>query len=73
STLEFTINYHVTDNILIELYSINGAFIKQLTRDSINQQGAKTYSFLVEDLAAGNYVLDFHSNTGRTSKKFVKL
>ena len=71
--LEFTINYNINDNILIELYSINGAFIKQLTRDSIQNKSSKTYSFLVDNLAAGNYILDFHSNTGRTTKKFVKL
>ncbi|WP_298555308.1 YCF48-related protein [uncultured Algibacter sp.] len=71
--LEFTINYITDDNILIELYTINGQFIKQLTRDSIQNETSKTYSFLVENLAAGSYILDFHSNTGRTSKKFIKL
>ena len=71
--LEFTINYNTNDNILIELYNINGAFVKQLTRDSIYNKNSKTYSFLVDDLAAGVYILDFHNNTGRTYKKFVKL
>lgn len=71
--LEFTINYNTNDNILIELYNINGVFIKQLTRDSVHNKNSKTYSFLVDDLAAGAYILDFHNNTGRTSKKFVKL
>ncbi|MEP3837917.1 MAG: YCF48-related protein [Algibacter sp.] len=71
--LEFTINYNVVDNILIELYSSTGAFIKQLTRDSVKQKSTKTYSFSVNDLASGYYILDFHSNTGRTAKKFIKL
>ncbi|XMO85262.1 YCF48-related protein [Algibacter sp. AS12] len=71
--LEFTINYNVGDNILIELYSSTGAFIKQLTRDSIKDKSSKTYSFNVNDLASGYYILDFHSNTGRTAKKFIKL
>ncbi|KAA5825068.1 T9SS type A sorting domain-containing protein [Algibacter amylolyticus] len=71
--LEFTINYNVGDNILIELYSSSGAFIKQLTRDSIKDKSSKTYSFSVNDLASGYYILDFHSNTGRTAKKFIKL
>ncbi|SFC81238.1 YCF48-related protein [Algibacter pectinivorans] len=71
--LEFTINYNVGDNILIELYSSTGAFIKQLTRDSVKNKSSKTYSFSVNDLASGYYILDFHSNTGRTAKKFIKL
>ncbi|MFV9550161.1 YCF48-related protein [Algibacter sp. PT7-4] len=71
--LEFSINYKIGDNILIELYNINGNFLKQLTRDAILTKGSKTYTFNVENLATGSYILGFHSNTGRTIKKFVKL
>ncbi len=71
--LEFTIDYNADDNILIELYDINGKLIRQLTRDLIRDTLSKTYRFPIEDLASGTYILNFHSNTGKTSKKFVKL
>ncbi len=71
--LEFTINYIGDDNILIELYDISGKFIKHLTRDIIRDRKSKSYTFNIEELAAGTYILDFHNNSGRTSKKIVKL
>lgn len=71
--LEFTVNFKADDNLLISLYDANGKFIKQLTRDLIRNTTTKTYSFPVDNLSSGAYILDFHNNTGRTSKKFVKL
>ncbi|OEK09789.1 hypothetical protein A8C32_09760 [Flavivirga aquatica] len=71
--LEFTINFKSDDNILIDLYDINGKFIKQLTRDLIRNTTRRTYSYSVEELSAGSYILNFHNNLGRTSKKFIKL
>lgn len=70
--LEFTINFESDENILIELYDINGKFIKQLSRDIILQPTLKTYNFNVSELAAGTYFVDFHNNSGRSSIKIVK-
>lgn len=71
--LEFTVNFKADDNLLISLHDVNGKFIKQLSRDLIRNTKTKTYTFPVEDLSSGTYILDFHNNTGKTSKKFVKL
>ncbi|MBR9847076.1 MAG: T9SS type A sorting domain-containing protein [Algicola sp.] len=70
--LEFSINFESNDNILIELYDINGKFIKQLSRDIITQMTLKDYRFNVSDLASGGYFIDFHNNSGRSSLKFIK-
>jgi len=72
TSLEFSINFESDDNILIELYDINGKFIKQLSRDIILSAELKTYKFNVSDLASGYYFIDFHNNSGRSSLKFVK-
>lgn len=72
ANLEFTINFKSDDNILIELYNLNGKFIKQLSRDIIIETQIKTYSFNVSDLASGTYFIDFHNNSGRSSLKFIK-
>ena len=72
TNLEFTINFESDDNILIELYDINGQFITQLSRDIILESQLKTYSFNISNLASGNYFIDFHNNSGRSSLKFIK-
>lgn len=72
-SLEFSIYFKEEDNVIIELYNSNGKFIKQLDRKLIKTIGLKSYSYSVETLNAGVYFLDFHNNTGRTSKKFIKL
>lgn len=72
TNLEFTINFESDDNILIELYTINGKFIKQLSRDIISQKTLKNYNFDISDLASGTYFIDFHNNSGRSSQKFIK-
>lgn len=66
------INFLAADNLLIELYDSNGKHIKQLERDQINASSKKVYTFSVKDLAQGIYILDFHNNLGRTTKKFIK-
>lgn len=72
-TLEFNIYFNNTDNILIELYDSKGSFIRQLSRDIINENGVtKKYSFNVEDLSSGIYFLNFHNNYNRESLKFIK-
>ncbi|RKE90886.1 YCF48-related protein [Ichthyenterobacterium magnum] len=70
--LEFTINYKSDDNILIELYDVTGKFIKQLTRDIIPQNIVKAYAFDVSELSSGSYIIDFHNNSGRSIKRFIK-
>ena len=72
SILEFTIEFNSSDNLLIELYDVNGKFLKQITREIIMSDSIKNYSFSVEDLSSGVYILNFHNNTGRESFKFIK-
>lgn len=72
--LEFTIHYKKTDNIVIELYDSAGRFIKTLAKEKItNSNLDSNYKFSVKDLAAGTYIIDFHNNNGRESKRFIKL
>ena len=72
--LKFTINFSKTDNLVIELYDNSGRFIKTLSRDKINASNLnKTYNFSVKNLASGIYIIDFHNNIGRESKRFIKL
>ncbi|MEQ6125218.1 T9SS type A sorting domain-containing protein [Pseudotenacibaculum sp. MALMAid0570] len=72
--LKFTITYRFNDNMVIELYDIQGKLIRQLARDRISDVsgGTKNYEFNVSDLSAGMYILNFHNNTGRQSTKFIK-
>ncbi len=70
--LEFTVEFKKTNHLMIELYDINGLFIKQLKNDTLNISGKKTYTFNISNLSSGTYILDFHSNSGRESKKFIK-
>ena len=72
TNLEFSINFTSDDNILIELYDINGKFIKQLSRDIINHSAVKVYNFNVSNLNSGAYFINFHNNSGRSSLKFIK-
>lgn len=71
--LEFEVKLNGTDNLLIELYDSNGRFVRKLSRESnIKKQQIQKYSFLVNDLSSGIYVLNLHNNTGRQSLKFIK-
>lgn len=70
--LQFKIEFKNSNNLLIDLYSADGKFIKQLTREQIFSKSRKEYSFLINDLSPGAYILDFHTNSGRTAKKFIK-
>ncbi|MEP1487097.1 MAG: T9SS type A sorting domain-containing protein [Algibacter sp.] len=72
SLLEFSVEFLDDDNILIELYDINGKFIKQLIRDRTKVKTIKDYSFSVEELQSGTYLVNLHNNTGRQSLKFIK-
>ncbi|TYA84403.1 YCF48-related protein [Seonamhaeicola marinus] len=70
--LEITIEFQKADNLLINLHDINGRHLIKLTKDIIAKQSKKEYKFDVNQLSAGTYILDFHHNLGRVSKKFVK-
>lgn len=71
--LEFSVGFESSDNMVIEIYDINGKFIQQVSRDIIHAKQVKNYKFNVEHLATGSYFLNFHSNTGRQSYPFIKL
>lgn len=72
--LKFTILFYKADNLLIELYDNTGRYIKTLSREPINSSNLeKTYSFSVKNLASGIYIIDFHNNNGRESKRFIKI
>lgn len=72
--LKFSIDYRINDNMVIELYDIQGKLIRQLIRDRFDNVngGTKQYEFPVNDLSTGIYILNFHNNTGRQSLKFIK-
>lgn len=72
--LEFSIQYRGSDNMVIELYDITGKLIKKLAKDKIVDTSGilKDYSFNVDGLSTGVYILNFHNNTGRQSLKFIK-
>jgi len=72
--LKFTILFNKADNLLIELYDNTGRYIKTLSREPINSSNLeKTYSFNVKNLASGIYIIYFHNNNGRESKRFIKI
>ena len=73
SYLEFDIEFDSNDNLLVELYDVNGKYIQQLTKDMIASKTTKNYSFSVEHLPSNSYFINLHNNTGRESLKFIKL
>ncbi|MEO8933814.1 MAG: YCF48-related protein [Xanthomarina sp.] len=73
SVLEFSISYPSSDHMLIELYDMKGSYIRQLTRETITTNGIiKEYTFPIEDLKSGVYLINFHNNSQRQSLKFIK-
>ena len=71
--LELNIAFESSDNVVIEIYDIQGRFIEQLTREIIFFKQTKNYQFKVDNLSAGSYFMNVHSNTGRKTLKFLKL
>ncbi len=69
--LNVQIEFVHDDNLLLELYDIQGKFIKRLTRDNIPNAQTKEYSFDFP-YAAGSYLLDIHTNYGRRQKMLIK-
>ncbi|GAA3570186.1 YCF48-related protein [Snuella lapsa] len=73
SILEFDITFESIDNLVIELYSSSGKYIKSLSIEhNIQPKTPHYYAFPVEDLPSGTYLINFHNNTGRESRKFIK-
>ena len=74
TTLELSIQFYQSDNLLIELYDTKGVFIKQLSREIINTDSEfeKVYSFDLSFLSSGTYFLNLHNNFHRQSIKFIK-
>jgi hypothetical protein len=72
--LEFSIQYRGSDNMVIEMYDVTGRFLRKLAKDKIVDASGikKEYSFDVNELSSGIYILNFHNNTGRQSLKFIK-
>lgn len=70
--LDLNITFESSDNIVIEIYDIQGRFIEQLARDLIYFKQTKKYQFKVDNLSAGSYFLNVHTNTGRKTLKFLK-
>ncbi len=71
--LKLTIDFKSSDNILINLYDINGKQLKKLKREIVTAAVKKEYTFNVDYLVKGTYIIEFHNNLGRLSKKFIKL
>ncbi len=69
--LNISIAYTHIDNLLIELYDLNGKLMERLTRDRVPEAGTKEYSFDF-NYPAGTYLLNFQTNNGRRSKQIVK-
>lgn len=70
--LKFTVAFTSQDHILIELYDVNGKFIKQLFRENVESE-IKEFQYNLKELSSGIYILNFHNNTGRQSIKFIKI
>ncbi|AWA29845.1 photosystem II stability/assembly factor-like protein [Flavobacterium magnum] len=69
--LNLSVAFIGSDHLVIELYDSAGKLIRQLKRDTIEGASVRNYSFDFP-YAAGVYVVNLHSNTGRQSIKFVK-
>lgn len=69
--LHLEVDFLGSDHLVLELYSITGQLIKQLTLDLIESAGTKKYSFDFP-YAKGVYILNLHTNTGRQSVRVVK-
>lgn len=70
--LEFKIEFESADNLVIELYDLQGKFIQQLTREIIAFKQTKNYNYKADHLSSGSYFLNIHTNTGRKTYKFIK-
>ncbi|MEL6810769.1 MAG: T9SS type A sorting domain-containing protein [Bacteroidota bacterium] len=65
------IHFEYTDNLLLDLYDLNGRWIKRLKRDQIPGPEIKRYTFDF-NYPAGSYFLDIHTNNGRRTRSLIK-
>lgn len=70
--LDIQVAFAASDNVVIEIYDIEGRFVKLLNREIIESKRIKKYQYNVEYLSSGSYFLNVHSNTGRKTLKFIK-
>src|SRR5690606_3892875 len=69
--LNISIDFTHIDNLLIEVYDINGKLLERLVRDRIPTEGNKQYSFNF-NYPAVTYLLNFQTNNGRRSLMVIK-
>ncbi len=68
--LRLTIDFPEADHLRVELFDNTGRLISELHQDEIAGKEVKTYTFDFP-YAAGIYIINLHTNTGRQSIKFV--
>jgi photosystem II stability/assembly factor-like uncharacterized protein len=69
--LTIEIDFERKNNLLLELYSIDGKLLKQLFREANVSLGSKTYTFDFP-YPKGSYFLNVHTNSDRQSIKIIK-
>lgn len=70
--LNITIDFQHTDNLIAEVYDMNGRLLQQLVHDKIDKAQTKNYSFDFP-YTAGTYTVNIHTNNGRRSLVVMKL
>ncbi|WP_115463269.1 YCF48-related protein [Winogradskyella aurantiaca] len=71
--LKIDIRYLSNDHLRIQLYDVNGKYLKDLLIDKISEPSTRFYEIDVSELSSGSYFLDLHTNLGRKSLKFIKI
>ena len=69
--LNISIDFTSIDNLMIEVYDMNGKLLQNLMRDKIPMAGTKEYSFDF-NYPPGTYLINFQTNNGRRSRTVVK-
>lgn len=69
--LNIEIEFFGADNLLLELYSLDGKLLQKLITDRTKFAEKKTYSFDFP-YPDGTYILNFHTNSDRQSIKIIK-
>ncbi len=69
--LHFEIEFRGPDNLLLELYSMEGKLLQKLITDRTISATKKSYT-LDFPYPKGSYILNFHTNADRQSIKIIK-
>lgn len=69
--LNISVEFTHIDNLLIEVYDMNGRLLQSLIRDRVPSAETKHYSFDF-NYPAGTYLINFQTNNGRRSHKVIK-